>query len=364
MPHDGMRDGVRRILHCDMDCFYAAVHMRDDPQLKGKPVVIGGRPEGRGVVAAASYESRTYGIRSAMPTSRALRLCPGLVVIAPDFSRYREESGKIFEIFHEYTPIVQVVSIDEAYLDVGSHLGAWGSATAIADEIKRRILKERDLTVSIGVGPNRLVAKIASDFDKPDGLTVISPNRVQRFLDPLAVRSLPGVGPATADRLEKLSIKTIRQLRRVEKAELVAVFGRHGVNLYRYSRGEDDREVRVHRQRKSLSSENTYPKDLESLEQMDRELDTLAAGVARGLKRRGLATRTISAKVRFSDFTTVTRAQTLENPTTDPAVISRVAMQLLRRTKAGELKVRLLGVGASKLTSEAAEQLALFRAET
>jgi DNA polymerase-4 len=312
------------------------------------------------VIAAASYESRAYGIRSAMPTSRAVRLCPDLVIIRPEISRYRDESAKIFEIFREFTPLVQVVSIDEAYLDVSNHLDNWGSATAVAREIKRRIQAERNLTVSIGVGPNRLIAKIASDFDKPDGLTVISPKRVQGFIDPLAVRSLPGVGPATAARLEKIRVKTIRQLRAVKKDDLVAALGRHGLSLYEYSRGEDDRPVRVQRERKSLSSESTFPEDLESLEQMDTVLEKLSSGVARGLRKRELVACTISAKIRFADFTTVTRAQTLENPTSDESVISKVAMQLLRRTEAGRLNVRLLGVGASKLTPKSGEQLALF----
>ena len=194
---------IRRILHCDMDCFYAAVHMRDDPSLAGKPVVIGGNPEGRGVVAAASYEARRFGIRSALPAARAVRLCPQAVFIRPDFNRYREESDYIVEIFRDFTPIVQKVSIDEAYLDVTEQLEPWGSATAVAQEIKRRIRQERGLTVSVGVGPNRLVAKIASDFDKPDGLTVVKPPRVQAFLDVLSVRTLPGVGPASEKRLRE-----------------------------------------------------------------------------------------------------------------------------------------------------------------
>ena len=180
-----------------MDCFYAAVHMRDDPSLRGKPVIIGGRPESRGVVAAASYEVRRYGVHSAMPSSRALRLCPEAVFIPPDFRRYSRESEKIFAIYREITPLVQAVSIDEAYLDVTDHLGEAGSATAVAREIRRRVREERGLTVSVGVGPNRLIAKIASDFHKPDGLTVVPPGKVQAFLDPLPVRRLHGVGPAT-----------------------------------------------------------------------------------------------------------------------------------------------------------------------
>jgi len=174
-------EDVRRILHCDMDCFYAAVHMRDDPSLRGKPVIIGGSPQGRGVVAAANYEVRRYGVHSAMPAAQAVKRCPHAIFLEPDFPRYRQESDAIFAIFREYTPVVQPASLDEAYLDVSEHLGTLGSATAVARDIRRRVRDERGLTVSVGVGPNRLIAKIASDFDKPDGLTVIAPERVERF---------------------------------------------------------------------------------------------------------------------------------------------------------------------------------------
>jgi DNA polymerase-4 len=277
---------VRRILHCDMDCFYAAVHMRDDPALRGRPVVIGGSPEGRGVVAAASYEARRFGIRSAMPAARALRLCRQAVFLKPEFPRYRRESREVFEIFRSFTEIVQPVSIDEAYLDVSDCLARWGSATAVAKAIKERVLGERGLTVSVGVAPNRLVAKIASDQEKPDGLTVVSPSRVQRFLDPLPVRSLPGVGPATEKRLHRLGVETVRELRALPLDRLQQGLGRHGETLYRYARGRDDRPVRVHRERKSLSSERTYSRDLTSLAEMDEQLERLAERVARGLAGR------------------------------------------------------------------------------
>ena len=354
-----MVDG-RRILHCDMDCFYAAVHMRDDPKLAGQPVVIGGSPEGRGVIAAASYEARAYGVRSAMPSARAVRLCRDLVFIRPDFPRYRQESQRVFEIFREMTPVVQPVSIDEAYLDVTDHLGPWGSATAVAREVRRRVAAERALTVSIGVGPNRLVAKIASDHDKPDGLTVVPPRRVQAFLDPLSVRSLPGVGPATGRRLQRLGIETISDLRARSREELEAVAGKFGGALYSYSRGRDERPVRVHRERKSLSSERTYGSDLESLTEMDAEVERLAGHVSKGLKKRTFSACTITVKVRYSDFTTVTRSQTLAAPTADAEVIRASARALLRKSAARERPVRLLGVGASNLVAGGVEQLFLF----
>ena len=352
---------MRRILHCDMDAFYAAVHVRDDPALAGKPVVIGGSPEGRGVVAAASYEARRFGIKSAMPAARARRLCPDAVFLSPDFPRYRRESEAIFAIFGRYSPLVQAVSIDEAYLDVSDHLGERGSATAVAREIKERVRAERRLTVSIGVGPNRLVAKIASDFEKPDGLTVVPPRKVLDFLAPLPVRSLPGVGPATERVLkDELGVATIAELRAQPAERLAARFGRHGAGLYEYARGTDERPVETHRERKSLGTETTYGTDLEGLEVIDGEVAQLAAEVADGLARRRLAARTVTVKVRYPDFTTVTRAHTLPWPVARAEEIAVQARRLVRLTEAGRRPVRLLGVTASNLVRAGEGQLALF----
>jgi DNA polymerase-4 len=351
---------VRRILHCDMDCFYAAVHMRDEPALAGRPVVIGGRPESRGVVAAASYEARAFGIHSAMSAARARLLCPDAVFLPPDFGRYRRESEAIQEIFRAFTPYVQVVSIDEAYLDVTAHLEPWGSATAVARAVRERVRAERRLTVSVGVGPNRLVAKIASDFGKPDGLTVVPPRRVQAFLDPLPVRRLPGVGPATQERLAVLGVETIAQLRAVPEEDLVQRFGKHGRQLGAYARGVDDRPLELEWRRKSLSSEETYPRDLQLPEELHAALERLAADVAQGLRKRELAACTVTVKVRYSDFTTVTRSQTHPAPTADAGILLACARDLLTRTDAGRRPVRLLGVGASNLVAGDLEQLALF----
>ncbi len=357
---DSERGAQRRILHCDMDCFYAAVHMRDDPSLAGQPVVIGGSPEGRGVVAAASYEARAFGVRSAMPAARAVRLCPQAVFLKPDFDRYRRESREVFDIFRRYTPIVQVVSIDEAYLDVSDGYRPWGSATAVAEEIRRQVRAERRLTVSIGVAPNKLVAKIASDADKPDGLTVVKPAAVQAFLDPLPLRALPGVGPATEAKLKRRGLDTVAQLRAIDPVEVERMLGAWGRRLARFARGEDDRPVAVERERKSLSSERTYESDLDALERVEVELDRLAEGVARGLERREIAAATIVVKVRYGDFTTITRSHTLPAPTADAAVIRRVARFLVSKTDAGRRPVRLLGVGGSNLAPRRFEQLDLF----
>lgn len=343
-----------------MDCFYAAVHMRDDPRLAGKPVVIGGNPNGRGVVAAASYEARVFGVRSAMPAAEAVRRCPQAIFIKPEFPRYRTESEEIFDIFRQFTPTIQPASLDEAYLDVSERLDPFGSATAIAQEIRRRVRQERRLAVSIGVGPNRLVAKIASDYHKPDGLTVVKPGRIQEFLDPLPVRRLHGVGPATEVALGKLGVQTIADLRQIELEVLSRRFGRHGLGLYRYSRGIDERPVRTDRQRKSLGHERTYAQDLRQIDDMDRQLEDLSNRVADGLTQRELAARTITVKVRYGDFTTLTRSRTLERPTTSAPQIRSIAQELLRQTDAGRLPVRLLGVTGSGFDLGGPQQLWLF----
>jgi DNA polymerase IV len=350
----------RRILHCDMDCFYAAVHMRDDPSLAGKPVVIGGRPEQRGVVAAASYEARRFGIHSAMPSSRAVRLCPQVVFLPPDFRRYRKESEAIFSIYGEFTPVIQTVALDEAYLDLTGRLGRFASATEVAQEIRRRVRAERGLTVSVGVGPNRLVAKIASDFNKPDGLTVVPPRRVQAFLDPLPVRRLHGVGPATERALAELGVQTVADLRARPLDELTGRFGRHGRTLYEFARGLDDRAVEEHREIKSLGTESTYPVDLTGLPEMERELDQMAGEVAATLAKNGLTACTVTLKVRYEDFTTVTRSRTFPAPLAEAAAVASCARDLLRRTAAAERPVRLLGITASGLVRGGLAQLSLF----
>jgi DNA polymerase-4 len=344
-----------------MDCFYAAVHMRDDPALAGKPVVIGGRPEARGVVAAASYEARRYGIHSAMPSSRARRLCAAIIFVPPDFRRYQRESQKIFAIYREFTPVVQEVSIDEAYLDVTDRVEPFGSATALAREIRRRVMAERGLTVSVGVGPNRLIAKIASDFQKPDGLTVVPPRRVQQFLDPLPVRRLHGVGPATERALGELGVETVADLRRQPLEQLTARFGRLGRTLFEFARGEDERPVETHRERKSLGTENTYGEDLRGGAAIEPELARLAAGLAAALAVRGLSCCTVTLKVRYSDFTTITRSRTVSAPVRDSAALSACALDLLRRgTEALRRPVRLLGVTASNLVQGDVAQLRLW----
>jgi len=351
---------LRRILHADMDCFYAAVHTRDDPSLEGKPVVVGGDPSGRGVVAAANYEARKYGIHSAMPAAQARRQCPETIFLRPEFKRYREESQQIFAIYGDYTPIVQPLSLDEAFLDVSEHLGDFPSATAVAEDIRRRVLEERRLTVSVGVAPNKLVAKIASDFRKPDGLTVVRPHEVEGFLAPLPVRRLYGIGPAAERSLHEMGITTVLELREVSIDRLMARFGNWGRVLWERVRGIDDRPVHTHRERKSLSTERTFAENVKDLDEIDRILEDMAAEVSRGLEKRRLAASTITVKVRYPDFTTPTRSHTLPVPTSDAETISAAAHELVRRTDAAQKSVRLLGVGASNLVPGELGQLELF----
>lgn len=352
--------GDRRILHCDMDCFYAAIHVRDQPELGGRPVVVGGDPAGRGVVAAASYEARAFGIHSAMPAARALRLCPQVVFLRPDFRRYRVESEKIFAIYRDFSEVMEPMSLDEAYLDVSGRLGAFGSATAIAREIRRRVRSERRLTVSVGVGPNKLVAKIASDFDKPDGLTVVPPSEVETFLAPLPVRRLHGIGPATERALAEMEVTTVAELRALSLDRLLGRFGSWGRTLWEAARGIDDRPVQVHHRRKSLSAERTFPEDIRARERLEEIVAALAAEVAGGLARRRLAACRVTVKVRYSDFETVTRSYTLATPVASAEAIATCARQLLHRTDAGSRPVRLLGVGAAALMPSKLEQLSLF----
>jgi DNA polymerase-4 len=360
--HVGTTAAQRRILHCDMDCFYAAVHMRDDPALRGRPVIVGGDPGRRGVVASASYEARAYGIHSAMPAARAARLCPAAVFIAPDFPRYRREAERIFSIYRELTPEVETVALDEAYLDVSEHLAGLGSATAVARAIRARLKAERGLTVSVGAGPNKLIAKIASDHGKPDGLVVVPPERMLAFLAPLPVGVLHGVGPSTQRALAAMGIATVADLRRRSLDELVARFRFHGRTLWGYARGRDERPLRLHAERKSLGSERTFARDLVGLGRMDAELGELARQVTAGLVKRDLQACTFRVKVRFADFTTVTRSHTLRLPTTDAHEVASLAAALLRRTEATSRSVRLLGITAGTLLEGGVRQLDLFEA--
>src|SRR5688572_19101796 len=306
---------MRRIVHLDMDAFYASVEQRDDPQLRGKPVAVGGRPETRGVVAAASYEARAFGVRSAMPMARAIRLCPELVIVHPDFERYRRVSTQVMEILRSCTPLVEPLSLDEAYLDVTENL--WGEplASVVAKTLKQKIREATGLTASAGVAPNKFLAKIASGYRKPDGLTVIAPERVESFLQELPVEALWGVGPVTARKLHQAGIVKLTDIRAAEIESLRPIVGSLADWLVQLSHGDDPRPVEPDRAAKSSSCENTYAQDLIDLDKIRAELDRMARENAEWLGRRQLAARTVTIKVRYADFTTVTRSHTLSLPT-------------------------------------------------
>ena len=346
-----MRDSPRRIIHVDMDAFYASVEQRDAPELRGKPVAVGGPPQSRGVVAAASYEARAFGVRSAMPMARALRLCPGLAVVRPDFARYRAVSQQVMAILRSATPLVEPLSLDEAYLDVTEN--SWGIALGrdVAIRLKRQIRSELSLTASAGVAPNKFLAKIASGWRKPDGLTVIAPERVEAFLQKLPVEALWGVGPVTAKKLRAIGIERLVEVRAADAARLERAVGSLAAWLARLARGDDPRPVEPHRPWKSLSTETTYAADLEDLARMRAEIGQLARSVAASLAKKGLRARTVTVKVRYGDFTTVTRSHTAA-PTRAAAEIVARALALLERTEAARRPVRLLGVGAHGLAGE------------
>jgi DNA polymerase-4 len=338
-----------------MDAFYASVEQRDDPSLRGRPVAVGGRPESRGVVAAASYEARAFGVRSAMPMSRAVRLCPQLAIVRPDFERYRRVSGQVMEILRACTPLVEPLSLDEAYLDVTEN--AWGEtlASTVAKRLKQQIREATGgLTASAGVAPNKFLAKIASGYRKPDGLTVIAPQRVERFLQDLPVEALWGVGPVTARKLHAAGITKLVQVRNVDLERLRSVVGSLAEWLVQLSHGDDPRAVTPDRESKSSSSENTYVEDLVDLEAIRAELERMARENADWLARKQLGARTVTIKVRYADFTTVTRSHTLSRATADADVIASWAKDLLGRTDAGERPVRLLGVRVAGLVEQAA----------
>jgi DNA polymerase-4 len=340
---------MRRILHIDMDAFYASVEQRDKPHLRGLPVVVGGDPEQRGVVAAASYEARRFGVRSAMPMARAVRLCPSLVIVRPDFARYMAVSQQVFAIFRSVTPLVEPLSLDEAYLDVTEN--AWGEALgqAVAHRLKREIREAIGLTASAGVAPNKFLAKIASGWKKPDGLTVIAPERVEQFLHKLPVDALWGVGPVTAQRLRERGIDRLIDVRRVDPGVLREAIGSSADWLRQLADGIDDRPVEPHHDPKSSGTENTFAEDLTDLAEIRHEVDEMARDGAAWLERKGLTCRTVTIKVRYSDFTTVTRSHSRTPPTRDRDDIAARAIALLDRTEAGQRPVRLLGVSVHNL---------------
>ena len=338
---------LRKIIHVDMDAFYASVEQRDHPEYKGKPVIVGGSPESRGVVATASYEARTFGVRSAMSSKKALQLCPEGIFLFPRFDAYKQVSGQIREIFRRYTDLIEPLSLDEAYLDVTEDKLGIGSALEIAGLIKKAIKDELGLTASAGVSVNKFVAKIASDMQKPDGLTFIGPSKIEKFIEELPVEKFFGVGKVTAAKMKSLGLHTGADLKKLTEAELVQFFGKVGHFYYKIVRGIDERPVEPHRETKSIGAEDTFSYDLDAIDDMKEQLKKIGATVERRLHHYQLKGRTITLKIKFSDFKQLTRSHSLINPTNDLAVILETSIQMLEKIDFDNKKVRLLGITLS-----------------
>jgi DNA polymerase-4 len=352
----------RTILHIDLDAFFVAVERLDNPALIGVPVIVGGRAEVRGVVASASYEARQYGVHSAMPTAQALRLCPQAVLVSGHRDRYGELSRRVMAILGDYTPLLEPISIDEAFLDVTGAEAHYGPPAQLAQTLQDRIERELRLSASLGAASNKLVAKIASDYRKPHGITVVSPGGEAAFLAPLPIRRLWGVGEVTARELARLGVETIGDLAAFSADELGARFGAHGEGLWRAARGVDESPVTPEHAEKSLSREETFAQDIGDATLLRRELLRLSESVASRLRRHGVAARTIAIKLRYGDFTTFTRQSTLAEPTDSGPVIYTQALALFEAAWDRRRAVRLVGVGANNL-EQPHRQLRLFEQE-
>ena len=343
---------MRTILHVDMDAFYASVEERDRPELKGKPLIVGGTT-GRGVVAAASYAVRRFGVRSAMPMREALKRCPHAICVAPRMARYKEVSAQVFAIFHEFTPLVEGLSLDEAFLDVTGSERLFGEPAVIGAEIRRRIRAVTELTASVGIAPNKSLAKIASDLNKPDGLFCIGPHNLHEVLERLAVERLFGVGAKTLPAVQACGLKTFGDVARAGDEQLWRAFGKHGKAMQARAAGLDERPVVPDREEKSISAEETFDKDIRDAAVLERRLTTLADRAAARLRAAGLTAGRLTVKIRRADFTTYTRQCALEPPTQDTAAVCAGAQRLLRTWLAGRgnVALRLLGVGTSDLSA-------------
>jgi DNA polymerase-4 len=348
------------ILHVDMDAFYASVEERDRPELRGRPVVVGGSAKHRGVVSAANYVVRQFGVHSAMPMATALRLCSHAVVLPVRMEHYAAISRQIREVFHRYTPLVEPLSLDEAFLDVTGSESLFGAAKGIARQIKHEILVETRLVASVGVAPNKFLAKVASDLDKPDGLVIVDPNHVQEFLDPLPISRLWGVGKVSQHSLHQLGIHTVGQLRQMSAESLRRRFGRGGQHLWELAHGRDDRAVVPDREAKSISHETTFVVDIHDRDVLRAWLAELTEQVARRLRRHHLRAKTVQLKVRFSDFATITRSHSVKEPTDVTDELWKVATELFAKVSQDRGPIRLIGVGVSGIDQSGLRQRDLF----
>jgi DNA polymerase-4 len=347
-----------------MDAFFASVEQLDEPQLRGKPVLVGGRPEERGVVAAASYEARQFGCRSAMPMAAALRRCPNAIVVPPRGKRYAGASAQIFEILEQFTPLIEPLSIDEAFMDVTGSTGLFGPPQQIAKEVRQRVRMEAQLTASVGVASNKFIAKLASAMDKPDGLVVVPDDGVQAFLDPLPISRLWGVGKATLPRFQELGIRTFGDARQLSEAEFRRSFDEAGGQFFRFVRGIDNRQVIPDREAKSISHEVTFPVDLDDCEHLRSVLLGQTVQVARRLRRHDLLARTVTLKIRTPDFKTITRSLTFDTATDETDTIwETVACLFEAWSSQRSTAVRLIGIGVSQFSTDSGQQLSLFGQE-
>lgn len=346
------------IIHVDMDCFFAAVEVKDNPDLAGKPVIVGALPGTRGVVSACSYEARKFGIHSAMPISKAYRLCPKGVFLPPHGKRYVEESEIIQGIFHEFTPLVEPISLDEAFLDVAGSHRMFGTSVEIGRAIKQKIKTETGLVASVGIAPSKFVAKIASDLKKPDGFVVVEDNTVLEFLAPLDVRKIWGVGQSTAKKMEKLGIRTVADVRKFPVGEFERLFGAHGRHLHDLAHGIDDRTVTPESERKQVGAEFTFDVDTDDIPEIERTLLWLSDKVATRMMKKDRVGSKITLKLRDETFHTITRCRSLDKKIRAAEEIYKTALDIFRGEKMGKSKVRLIGVSVSGFEDE--EQMSLF----
>ncbi|RYD76797.1 MAG: DNA polymerase IV [Sphingobacteriales bacterium] len=339
---------IRKIIHIDMDAFYASVEQRDFPEYRGKPIVVGGKPDSRGVVATASYEARQYGIRSAMSCSKAYQLCPTAIFVYPRFDAYSSVSKSIREIFSRYTDLIEPLSLDEAYLDVTEDKLGIGSAIDIAQSIKDAIKNELNLTASAGISVNKFIAKIASDMNKPDGLTFIGPSKIKSFMEKLPVEKFFGVGKVTAARMKAMQIITGADLKKLSEPQLIAQFGKSGKFYYKVVRGIDERPVQAHRETKSVGAEDTLKEDTNEDSVMHSLLQQISITVAARLEKHQLKGKTITLKIKFEDFKQITRSRSFQNSIHKAEMIYNEALNLLKEAEIGLTKVRLLGITLSR----------------
>ena len=348
------------IIHVDMDAFYAAVEKRDNPDLENKPVIVGGDPEGRGVVSTACYQAREYGVHSAMPAAKAQRLCPEAIFISPRMDRYEEVSDRIFDILEDFTPLVEKISVDEAFLDVSGTERLFGPSEDIGEEIQKRIKEKLELQASLGIAPNKFLAKLASDMDKPAGFTIITAEEIDEILEPLPIEKIWGVGEETKKSLHSRGIETIAELKGLSSEELESMFGKFGRKLYKLSRGIDPRSVESSDRPKSISQEQTFPEDLQDEEYLFSVLMKFSRKVAGRLRAREMKARTVNVKICYDTFKTITRQKTYVEAFHDTETTYYAARRLIEKNNLFSRPVRLLGVGVSSLISADQQQLSLF----